>query len=74
MTMFVTIYLLVGITYFLYHNHNYPVSRFYKEVEKYSKQNKQSIPSYGTTIFAVFFSTVLLWPPILFAKLLKRFD
>ena len=74
MTIFITIYLIAGIAYFLYHNHTYPVSRFYKEVEKYSKQNKQKVPSYGTTIFAVFFSTVLLWPYLVIAKLLKRFN
>ena len=74
MTIFITIYLIVGITYFLYHNHTYPVSRFYKDVEKYSKQNNQQVPSYGTTIVAVFLSTVLMWPYILFAKLLKRFN
>ena len=74
MTIFITIYLIVGITYFLYHNHTYPVSRFYKDVEKYSKQNNRQVPSYGTTIVAVFLPTVLMWPYILFAKLLKRLN
>lgn len=74
MTLFITIYLLAGITYFLCHNYNYPVSRFYEDVVKYSKQNNQQVPSYGTTIVAVFLSTVLMWPYILFAKLLKRLN
>lgn len=74
MTIFITIYLIVGITYFLYHNHNYPVSQFYKDVERYSRQNNQRIPSYNTIIVAVLLSTVLMWPYILFTKLLKRFN
>lgn len=74
MITFIAVYLIAGITYFLCHNHSYPVSLFYKDVEKYSKQNNQSVPSYGTIIVAVFLSTVLMWPYILLAKLLKRFN